>query len=281
MSRTESAGSPRTIVQEQLSFSSHKMIRYPALVVLFLAGLPAHATIITAPIHISGSGTYSWFLGGFELSFMASGTNGMDSVSIKVDDGFDMFGSSTPPSALTNSGPNSPYHAFDGSLIPDSPDGPATIDGITARRPVEFCYPDPFCFGSYFIGGENGSIVIEQDLFPYSPVAIANVIGYLDYTNVSETFDNLQRLVAVTANFDIVPTPEPSTTAIGILSVAAVICGRRKGGTETEKGKRKREQTETEKGGQRKEKGGQTHFLRDGPKQASEPSGIIDLASPH
>jgi hypothetical protein len=165
--------------------------------------------ISIGPIYMSGSGTYSWaYGGGPDEVFSASGSNGSDSVSLWINEGADLQEFIFPglPSVLTD------------AIDVDEWRGEATIDGISGEASfLAWPFGNP---ASWWLGDGSGSISIG-DPSGKNLLATASLIGYLDYTNVTETFIGTT-LAGVTASFDIDPTPEPASWGLCLVGLAAV-----------------------------------------------------------
>jgi hypothetical protein len=176
------------------------------LVVLCFSMASASATTITiGPISMSGSGSYSWTYGsGPGDEFIASGSFGVDTASLSIiSQGQDLNQFVFP--GLPTSLSSFPDGSCDWS-------GLATIDGISGGN---------LCSGgntaSWSLGDGGGSISILDS----GEIFLANLVGYLQYTNETETF-NGTTLVGVTASFDIVPTPEPASWGLCLAGLTIV-----------------------------------------------------------
>lgn len=156
------------------------------------------ADSIVGPIGLSGSGTYSWTVDqGNEFKFSASGTNGIDTVTMTSIDRL--------PDGLPYSG------------LPDFIDG--NVEFLVACAYGGTIDIDEFssgpCVSNWTLG--NGLTMIS--LFTARPVgpspASALVNAYLIWGTPVETsiFDG-HMLVSVTDTFTIVPTPEPAPAVL-------------------------------------------------------------------
>jgi hypothetical protein len=189
------------------------------LALLLVVSGPAWADILTptsnppiiaaTPIPVTGSGVYDALFccgGGWGLQFSFSGTNGVDTVSLSANGGFDMGDlGNTVPAVLTNIGIN---HFL----------GTATIDGLTAGLV-------PFSLNGnvqFTLGQGSGRITITPfvSMGPGSSLlAQADLIGYVSVTSEVRQFGALfpngpVGLLRVHDTFDIVPTPEPASSAV-------------------------------------------------------------------
>ena len=160
-----------------------------ALADLFPASDPS--PIITAPIHVSGTGFYDaepiGLYGGWYLGLQLNGTEGADSVSLQATGGFDMGGLAAIPDPIANTNfgpfgvPTTEYYT-----------GSATIDGIMGEFPFNLPNYATFSFsnggGSIKIIDGNGALLAEAD-----------IIGYIQITSEVDKYGSFPLLVSHTA----------------------------------------------------------------------------------
>lgn len=191
---------------------------------LIALGTPVWAApIITAPINVTGSGSFDsvplGIFGGFELKFSFAGTNGTDSVSISVETSNGVNGEIAPdalPAVFTSGFP-----LWFGS---------ATVDGISGSTDIPGENHAGFTF-------QNGGGLIEISDLNANLLAEATVIGYIDITSETKTYGPFpplgltNTLLEVTDTFDIVPTPEPSALVFLAAAFSAIALSRLRSGS--------------------------------------------------
>jgi hypothetical protein len=188
------------------------------LVLLCFAFTTSAASISVGPIYMSGSGSFEWDYNGdvdagWQEMFSASGSSGSDYVSLFVLGGYDearsVFGDlpTSFPQAWSNCG-----GCWGGDVM---------IDGIFGEIPPVLgpIWPADINTTNAEIGNGGGSISIYDS--GGNLLAAASLIGYVQYTNVTERF-NGDTLVGVNADFIIVPTPEPATWGVCLVGLAIV-----------------------------------------------------------
>ena len=185
------------------------------------------STLYVGPVYLSGAGSFydpvlavaEGLEGSVGMTLSATGSNGVDSVSISVSEvdqggyiGFPVVGSTMAFSAGIG-------QCMDGfsSLWP-SVQCTATIDGITG-------------IGSFTnLGGGAGIVQVYQEvvnppyLFPQPGplLAQAEVMSYATITSVTPVFAGSQEFQST---FELGSgTPEPSTGIMGLIGVVALVC---------------------------------------------------------
>ena len=210
------------------------------LVLLCFAFTTSAASISVGPVYISGLGSFEWYDNnpgascqfnpvdcGWSETLSASGSSGSDYVSFSLLGQGEVFISFSPFYGLPT---YLPYGWGECCWY-----GDATIDGISGEQFPTLVSP---CggSGSLFPSGINSAVVLfvgngggfmdicdpEGNL-----LAAASLIGYVQYTNVTERF-NGETLVGVNADFIIVPTPEPATWGFCLVGLAIVAFRTRK-----------------------------------------------------
>jgi hypothetical protein len=158
---------------------------------------------------MSGSGTYSWQISsGVDEVFSAGGSSGSDYAGLsQIDTAVDLA---------------EPFGGLPTFLAPEKPrywSGGVGIDGISGfgygsmlgGNTADWCLGDGCGSTSIFDSGNN-------------LLATATLIGYVQYTNVTEMFIG-GTLVQVTASFTISPTPEPRSWVLLGLGLAVLAGG--------------------------------------------------------
>jgi len=164
-------------------------------------GVLSAGPITVGPIPMSGSGTYQWLKNSSPVEvFSASGTDGVDSVSMSITDvGLDfLFNFPGLPSGLAG-GAGGACSYWSGTV---------SIDGVSG---ISACSAGVTDYATWSIGDGGGNANLYTPVIG-TLVESASLVGYIDYTSETMTYTG-NTLTEVDATFNIVPTPEPSSCA--------------------------------------------------------------------
>jgi hypothetical protein len=165
----------------------------------FALAIASGGPIGVGPIPVSGGGTYSQSFGDAGITEFFSGNNGTDGVS------FSGGGEAGPRGGIG-------YGTGPGVFDADGISG-ASIDGTSSK------------YFTFNVGGGGGSMTLYDSL--NNVIATANLQGYIVITGI--TYENpAVPLLGYTETFLITPTPEPGTSWMMLVGLAAMAVAARR-----------------------------------------------------